>query len=91
MSREIYVFADWEVFETPMLIGVLRADVVKGKEHFSFVYDDGWLHDTGAYLVQEATANDLIVVHPPGLLNGLLENYWGPTPVVTVAEGGMGN
>ena len=40
---DIYVFADWEVFEIPMLIGVLRADVVKGKEHFSFAYDDGWL------------------------------------------------
>jgi len=40
---DIYVFADWEVFEIPILIGVLRADVVKGKEHFSFAYDDGWL------------------------------------------------
>ena len=43
MSKEIYVFADWEVFETPMLIGVLRTDVVKGKEHFNFAYDDAWL------------------------------------------------
>jgi serine/threonine-protein kinase HipA len=43
MSREIYVFADWEVFEKPALIGVLGADVVKGKEHFSFAYDDVWL------------------------------------------------
>ena len=43
MSREIYVFADWDVFEKPALIGVLRADVVKGREHFSFVYDDAWL------------------------------------------------
>ena len=43
MSREIYVFADWEVFEKPTLIGVLRADVVKGREHFSFAYDGVWL------------------------------------------------
>ncbi len=43
MSREIYVFADWEVFEKPTLIGVLCADVVKAKEHFSFAYDDVWL------------------------------------------------
>lgn len=43
MSRKIYVFADWEVFKKPTLIGVLRADVVKGKEHFSFAYDDVWL------------------------------------------------
>jgi len=31
------------VFETPLLIGVLRSDVVKGKEHFSFAYDEVWL------------------------------------------------
>ncbi len=43
MSRDIYVFADWEVFEKPTLIGILRTDVVKGREHFSFAYDDAWL------------------------------------------------
>jgi len=43
MDREIYVFADWEVFEKPALIGALRIDVVKGKEHFSFSYDNEWL------------------------------------------------
>ena len=48
MSREIVVFADWEEFEKPMLIGVLRSDVVKGKEHFSFAYDEAWLHSTFA-------------------------------------------
>jgi hypothetical protein len=29
MSREILVFADWEELEKPMLIGILRTDVVK--------------------------------------------------------------
>ena len=48
MSREIYVFADWEVFEKPKLIGVLRADMVKGREHFSFAYDDAWLQSESA-------------------------------------------
>jgi len=43
VSREIYVFADWEEFEKPMLVGTLRSDIVKGKEHFSFAYDDAWL------------------------------------------------
>ena len=42
-GREIVVFADWEVFDRPMLIGRLRTDVIKGKEHFSFAYDDGRL------------------------------------------------
>jgi len=43
MSREIYVFADWEEFDEPTLVGTLRSDVVKAKEHFSFAYDGFWL------------------------------------------------
>jgi len=43
MSREIYVFADWEEFAEPMFVGVLRSNVVKSKEHFSFAYDKAWL------------------------------------------------
>ncbi len=43
MSREIYVFADWEQFDEPTLVGTLRSDVVKAKEHFSFTYDEAWL------------------------------------------------
>ena len=43
MSREIYIFADWEEFDEPMFIGTLRSDLVKAKEHFSFTYDERWL------------------------------------------------
>lgn len=43
MSREIHVFADWEEFDEPMLVGTLRSDLVKAKEHFSFAYDKAWL------------------------------------------------
>lgn len=43
MSREIYVFADWEEFDEPTLVGTLRSDLVKAKEHFSFTYDAVWL------------------------------------------------
>lgn len=43
MSKKIYVFADWEAFEKPRLIGVLHTDVMKSKESFSFAYDDMWL------------------------------------------------
>jgi len=50
MNKDIYVFADWEMFEKPALIGALRADVVKGKEHFSFAYDREWLQSRFASL-----------------------------------------
>jgi len=43
MGMEVYVFADWEEFDKPTLVGTLRSSVIKGKEHFSFSYDNDWL------------------------------------------------
>lgn len=43
MSAEVYVYADWEEFSTPMLVGTLRSSITKNKEHFSFSYDQAWL------------------------------------------------
>ncbi len=43
MSTEAYVYADWEEFSEPMLVGTLRSSVTKNKEHFSFSYDKSWL------------------------------------------------
>ena len=43
MSTEVFVFADWEDFEEPQLVGTLRSSMTKNKEHFSFAYDDDWL------------------------------------------------
>lgn len=46
MTREIYVFGDWQELGEPHLIGVLRAETTHGKETFSFEYDQQWL-ETG--------------------------------------------
>ena len=43
MSREILVYADWTDLDGPLSMGTLRADVVRGKEVFSFDYDEAWL------------------------------------------------
>ncbi|MDO7640742.1 MAG: hypothetical protein MUQ43_00025 [Reinekea forsetii] len=43
MSTVVYVFADWEAFDEPILVGTLRSSVIKNKEHFSFSYDNDWL------------------------------------------------
>lgn len=40
---EIYVYADWIDTGDPILVGVLRSSVIRGKEHFSFNYDEEWL------------------------------------------------
>ncbi|MEE8058041.1 MAG: hypothetical protein V3T17_09410 [Pseudomonadales bacterium] len=43
MRRSVYVFADWETFTEPVLVGTLRSSSIKNKEHFSFSYDNAWL------------------------------------------------
>jgi len=43
MAKEVYVYADWQDFIEPALIGVLRSDVIRNDEHFSFRYDPSWL------------------------------------------------
>lgn len=48
MSTEVYVYADWEDFTDPILVGVLRSSVTKKKEHFSFSYDKAWLQSENA-------------------------------------------
>jgi len=42
-KNKIYVYADWDDFEYPLLLGILSSDLLKGKEIFSFEYNDEWL------------------------------------------------
>jgi serine/threonine-protein kinase HipA len=48
MNTEVYVFADWDEFAEPTLVGSLRSSVTKNKEHFSFTYDEAWLRSAFA-------------------------------------------
>jgi serine/threonine-protein kinase HipA len=41
--RTIYVYADWVGLGQPTLMGLLRSTLLRGKEIFSFEYDDAWL------------------------------------------------
>lgn len=43
MNREIEVWADWKELEGNQLMGLLRANVTRGKEVFSFNYETAWL------------------------------------------------
>lgn len=43
MKSTVYVFGDWSELKGSTLIGTLAANLVRGKEHFSFAYDDTWL------------------------------------------------
>lgn len=41
--KTIYVYADWVGLGQPTLMGLLHSTFVRGKEIFSFEYDDAWL------------------------------------------------
>jgi len=43
VQRNIFVYANWEFFSEPTLIGVLYATPSRGKEIFSFEYSQDWL------------------------------------------------
>jgi len=41
--RTIYIYADWSGLQQPTLMGQLHSTLLRGKEMFSFEYDEGWL------------------------------------------------
>jgi len=41
--REILVYADWQGLGGPQLMGTLQAELLRGKEIFSFSYEPSWL------------------------------------------------
>ena len=45
MSKTIYVYENWKS-DQPNKIGELYVDFIKGKEVFSFAYEDDWLENT---------------------------------------------
>lgn len=42
-KKTVWVYADWDGIESPELMGVLQAELLRGKEIFSFEYDSAWL------------------------------------------------
>jgi len=50
-KRSISVYAHWVGMENPALMGTLYSDRLKGKELFSFEYNDEWLQNGPAQLL----------------------------------------
>jgi serine/threonine-protein kinase HipA len=46
----IWVYADWEPMEVPHLVGKLFSQRIRGKEIFSFEYNETWLSASQAKL-----------------------------------------
>lgn len=50
-KKEIFVYAHWEGFKDPFLMGTLSATPAKGKEIFSFEYTKEWLQSEFTYML----------------------------------------
>lgn len=50
MIGPIYVYGDWYTLKSPTLIGKLNVESLRGKEVFSFEYDERWLESKEAPL-----------------------------------------
>ncbi|WP_282073951.1 type II toxin-antitoxin system HipA family toxin [Polaribacter atrinae] len=49
MKRTIYIYADWKELGKPILVGELFSEQLRGKEVFSFAYNNMWLKSDYAY------------------------------------------
>lgn len=50
MEKNVLVYADWDGLGQATLVGTLHSAFNRGKDHFSFAYDEGWL--TSPYVQQ---------------------------------------
>jgi len=50
-KRHVYVYAHWKGMDNPFLMGTLYSERLKGKEIFSFEYDNDWLNSEYAHIL----------------------------------------
>lgn len=68
---EIYVYANWQEISVPVLMGKLKAEMLKGKEIFSFDYKKEWLESSHAHQLDP----DLKLYSGPQYLNDDKPNF----------------
>ena len=49
--KDIFVYADWKEIGGTKLMGVLHSELLRGKEIFSFEYDQEWLQEEFAQVI----------------------------------------
>lgn len=50
-KRSVYVYTHWEGMKDPYFMGILHTDRLKGKEIFSFEYDEKWIQEGPSQLL----------------------------------------
>ncbi len=54
IPKDIFVFADWHENQEPELVGKVHVEVIRGKEIFSFEYDQHWLKSSNVQQIDPA-------------------------------------
>jgi serine/threonine-protein kinase HipA len=49
-EEKIWVYADWDFLEVTQLLGILTVQRLRGKEIFSFEYQDSWVNESNPIL-----------------------------------------
>jgi serine/threonine-protein kinase HipA len=70
-QRSVFVHAHWKGLEHPVLMGILNSTLVRGKEVFSFEYDEQWLRSKTA----QALDPDLQLFGGPQYLDDEKSNF----------------
>ncbi|WP_295676212.1 type II toxin-antitoxin system HipA family toxin [uncultured Mucilaginibacter sp.] len=71
MARRILVYADWEGLPQAIQVGTLTADMIRGKDVFSFEYAQAWLRVPQAQMLDP----DLQLFSGPQYLNDDKPNF----------------
>ena len=62
--KTIYVYADFDWLTTPMLVGELGYESLRGSDSYAFKFDDNWLRQYGS-LFLSADINNYRVSNTP--------------------------
>lgn len=49
--KRLYVFADFDWLEAPMLVGTLSYESLRGNDSYGFAFDNDWLHKYGGLFI----------------------------------------
>ena len=53
--KTLYVYADFDWLDEPMLVGELGYESLRGSDSYSFKYDNDWLRQYGSLFRQKMT------------------------------------
>lgn len=55
--KKLYVYADFDWLDSPMLVGSLSYESLRGNDSYGFAYDNDWLHKYGSLLISADVNN----------------------------------